>query len=218
VPDGLIGRGATWAALAFSWGGPDRPAQIASAEADVLAGLRLDDGYAYGHFALSRVRLLQGRLESALAENELALELNPNLVEAVAWAGTLQYCAGRPEEALKSYRAALTQSPRDPFRWSWIAFTGCSHLFLGDVAESIRWCEKSLAMFKHWVTLTTVVAAYAKAGDLEKAVLAKEELLKVRPNFTISFFDQFSFSKHPEYLRLCREHLYPGLRQAGVAE
>jgi class 3 adenylate cyclase len=214
----LIGRAATLAAQAFSWGSEDRPSQIAQAEADVLSGLKIDDGDSYGHFALARVRFLQGRIESAVAENELALELNPNLVEAVAWAGTLKFCAGQPEDSLNFYRAALTQSPHDPFRWSWLAFTGGAYLLLGNYSESIRWLEKSLTIFKHWVTLTYLVSAYAHIGDLEKAEIAKEELLKVRPNLSVSFLDKFGFSQHPDYLHLSREHLYPGLRLAGFSD
>ena len=73
-------------------------------------------------------------------------------------------------------------------------------------------------MFKHWVTLTFAASAYLQVGEMAKAAIARDELLKVRPNFTIDFFDKFSFSQHPDYLKMNREILYPGLRLAGLPE
>ena len=53
---------------------------------------------------------------------------------------------------------------------------------------------------------------------LDKAAKAKDEVLRRVPEFTLSRLDRKRASKNPVYERQMREHLYAGLRKAGIPE
>jgi hypothetical protein len=63
-----------------------------------------------------------------------------------------------------------------------------------------------------------LVAAYAQHGDAEKAAVAKRELLKRQPGYTIAKDKATRFSDEPEFVRQLDEYFYPGLRKAGIPE
>jgi hypothetical protein len=51
-----------------------------------------------------------------------------------------------------------------------------------------------------------------------KAAAAHTELRKRLPGYSISVFKARQYSDHPAFLRQAEEHLFPGLRKAGVPE
>ena len=63
-----------------------------------------------------------------------------------------------------------------------------------------------------------LAAAYATKGDEAKAVLAKAEVDKRVPGYTISILKSEGYSSHPNYMQQAEAHLFPGLRKAGVPE
>jgi len=53
---------------------------------------------------------------------------------------------------------------------------------------------------------------------VDKATKAKGEILRRVPAFTVSRLERKRMSNDPTYLHQMREHVYAGLRKAGVPE
>ena len=66
----------------------------------------------------------------------------------------------------------------------------CKSLFsLGRYGDAVAACEKSAGVNNSWVDEVYLTAAYAQTGDLKKAKIARDELLKLHPNYTIECTD-----------------------------
>jgi hypothetical protein len=93
------------------------------------------------------------------------------------------------------------------------------NLMLGRYDEAVPACEKAAALdYGSWQNQLQLVAAYAQHGDVTKAAVAKAELLKPQPRYTIEIDRARLFCDHPEFVKQVETHLYPGLRKAGIPE
>ena len=55
-------------------------------------------------------------------------------------------------------------------------------------------------------------------SDLNKAKIAKDELLKLQAGYTIERYRETWYSGAPEFFDLVEKHLAAGLRKAGIPE
>ena len=62
-----------------------------------------------------------------------------------------------------------------------------------------------------------LAAALANLGRLEEARATVKAALALDPIFTIAYLHSYPFSDNPTYLAQ-REHMYDGMRKAGVPE
>lgn len=215
----LVGRALILIEQSFGWPLQDEQLQSRLAEADraLIAAIAIDRRDAEAHYVLSRCRQMQGRIAAAIAEAEMALDLNPNHVEATAWRGLLFVFDGQPECALDPLRKALCQSPRDPMRWMRMFWLCTAHTNMGQYTEAIRWCEKAIAINPGWWgTSSYQAAAYAMLGDVDNAARAKAKLLALHPDFHVHYFNGSAFSPNPEFLQRLDQYYYAGLRKAGL--
>lgn len=79
-------------------------------------------------------------------------------------------------------------------------------------------CGHTAGVDNWWVSQMLLTAAYTHNGDLRRAALAKDELLKWQPGLTIDRFRQIYYSGTPAYFDLVDKHLAPELRKAGIPE
>jgi hypothetical protein len=80
-------------------------------------------------------------------------------------------------------------------------------------------CEKAATLDNTtWHYQVLLLAASAQNGDMQKAAVAKTELLKRQPGFSIAKDKAARLSDHPDYLKMLEAHYYPGLRKAGIPE
>jgi hypothetical protein len=93
-----------------------------------------------------------------------------------------------------------------------------AHVGMGAYAAAIPECERTKAGDDGWVVFANLAAAYAFTGDTAKAALAKAELLKNEPKFTISNYEAHRYHPTPKGIAMDRAHLIAGLRKAGVPE
>ena len=94
-----------------------------------------------------------------------------------------------------------------------------SNLMLGRYRDAVGACERAAARENWWVDHAWLVAGYAQLGDAAKTHLAKSELLKQQPRFTIDKFKTSdAASNSPAYLQRAEVHLYTGLRKAGLSD
>jgi adenylate cyclase len=184
-----------------------------SAEARIALGL--DDRDPWAHLAHGVVRFRmrqQGEAERAFRR---ALDLNPNFALAHArLAGSLAV-QGAHQEAVDSAEHALRLSPRDRnvATYASLALAGV-HFAAGRYPECATWArnaiEKSPEIVPGHFFLT---AALAMGGDLTAAAEARDTLLRLLPDYSLTWVRQNS----PVTGELA-ERLREGLRKAGVPE
>ena len=98
-------------------------------------------------------------------------------------------------------------------------FEAChAHIHLGRYKEGIDECERAVADNNDYWVYLDLTAAYAQTGDLARAAVAKAQLMKRVPDFTISRLEAKKFSNHPVWIEEIRTHFIAGLRKAGVPE
>jgi TolB-like protein/Flp pilus assembly protein TadD len=132
------------------------------------------------------------------------------MVAGLAW--TFCY-AGQPREAIPLLQQAMRLSPVYP-AW-FVATLGLAYMMIGDYPNAIAAHEhlierKSLLQFAY----TRLAAIHAMLGNNEKARAFAADLLKIKPDFTISGWSRVLIYKNEENL----DWELNALRKAGLPE
>ena len=206
------------ATRALSWPA-ERKRDVEEAERAATRAIELDREDAAARHALSRVHLQCGRLQAALAENELALEMDANLAAARAFRGLLMVRAGRPGDALEHITRALAQSPKDPVRWSWLTWAGHSLLCLGRHGDALPWLEKAFALSPNalWPA-SNLMVAQVHLGNLARAGELRQRILEIERGFSIALVAEVTASSNPDYVRIREQQYLEPLRRLGIPE
>jgi TolB-like protein len=161
-----------------------------------------------------------GRWDEASAANDKAEALEPSSATFVAHRAYLALAADRPDEALSLAERATTMERGFLGEEGFSTRMVCqSNLMLGRYVDAVRACERSAVRDNWWVDQAWLVAGYAQLGDAARAGVAKSELLKQQPRFTIDKFKTSdATSNSPAYLQRAEIHLYAGLRKAGLSD
>jgi tetratricopeptide (TPR) repeat protein len=156
-----------------------------------------------------------GRWDEALAANDRAQALFPAGVGSVLdRAYDLNY-SGHPEQALPVAQLALAMDPQDANAQHFV----CKILiYLGRYPDAVAACEKAAALENGWFNQFYLAAAYANAGDLPKATIARDELLRRQPGFTMQRYREIFRSSPPAFFDLVDRHIAPAMRRVGLAE
>jgi len=113
-------------------------------------------------------------------------------------------------------RKAMRLSPRDPDLANWQMFLGAAYLHLQRDDEALDWLTKSVALSpRDSFTRVFLVSALALSGRQTEAKLELAELLRLKPDFTLSYFKSVEVSDDPTF-RAQRQRIYEGLRRAGL--
>jgi len=160
----------------------------------------------------------QWQWEGALEANTEALRIDPYRNITLKDRGRLLLLTGRAEQALPLIEQAIALDPGSPDVASYFRVKCDAYLLLGSFDEAIATCEKSLALQDSWLPHLDLVAAYAQKGDMAKAAMAKTEVLNRQPQMSIANVKALRFSDNPIFLRQLEDHVYPGLRKAGIPE
>jgi TolB-like protein/DNA-binding winged helix-turn-helix (wHTH) protein/thioredoxin-like negative regulator of GroEL len=197
---------------------PTHQQDLLEANAAAERAIALDPRWAQSHLVMGWVLYERKRIDQALASFEHAAQLNANESWAHASVAAANIALGRPENALEPLRKAMRLSPRDPHLSNWQMFMGAASLHLQRDGEAMDWLNKSVALnpsdpFTHMFLASALALSGREAGA--KAQLA--ELLRLKPEFTLSHFKAVETSDVPAF-RAQRERIYEGLRRAGVPE
>jgi tetratricopeptide (TPR) repeat protein len=196
----------------------DRSARLAAAEAALTRVLSLAPEHALAHMYLGQVQLHTNRAALGIAECEQALTLNRNLAYAHAEIGQAMYFIGRGEETETYVQAAFRLSPRDTNAYIWIAFTALAKLYLSSDEDAVSRFRRSIEANRNFpLAHFCLAAALAHLDRLAEARSAVQAGLALDPTFTISRFRNSTATDNRTYLA-GREHIYEGMRKAGVPE
>jgi adenylate cyclase len=91
-------------------------------------------------------------------------------------------------------------------------------MHLSRFRDAITWCEKSDSASPYFFSLADLVASYAALGEREKAAAAKAQLLKLKPEFSITWYKNLKLSDNPVWEKEIEENIFAWMRKAGVPE
>jgi tetratricopeptide (TPR) repeat protein len=183
--------------------------------AETQTALAIDDRDPWAYFAQG---MLQQRLRhpgEAARSLRQALELNPNFALAQALLGSALAFQGAHQEAVASAEHALRLSPRDRIVGTYASLAMVVvHFTAGRYPECARWAHNMIEKSPgHLAGHFFLTAARAMEGDLTAATEARGTLLRLRPEFSLTWMTE-NMPPAGEMAERIRE----GLRKAGVPE
>ena len=204
-----------WALLRRTvWSG-DLQTVVPEISAETQTALAIDDRDPWTHFAQGMLQQRLGHPGEAARSARRALELNPNFALAHAFLASALGRQGAYQKAVNCAEHALRLSPRDRLVGYYASLAMAQVHFAGErYPECVIWTrnmiEKSPEYLPGHFFLT---AALAMAGDLAAAAEARGTLLRLRPEFSLTWMNENARQTGKLAERLCE-----GLRKAGVPE
>jgi len=179
-------------------------------------GAELDERDASIRFMYGRALLAHKSYSEALAELEIAAELNPNLAVVFCGLGDTLACEGRISEAVPYFQRAINLSPHDPLRWAFYSYRALAHLFAREFELAEEWARKATRVPNcHYWGFAHRVAALGHLQRPDELEAALAELRQINPDLTCKVAQRRLFYvKNPDQIGLYID----GLRQAGVPE
>jgi TolB-like protein len=179
-------------------------------------GVALDENDASLRFMYGRALLARGSYREALAELEIAAELNPNLAVVYCGLGDSLAYDGRIDKAIPFFERAISLSPHDPLRWAFYSYRALAHLFAGEFVQAEEWaCKATRVPNCHFLGFAHRVAALGHLHSPDDLKTALAELRQANPAFTCKLAERRLFYvKNPQQVAFYLE----GLRRAGVPE
>jgi adenylate cyclase len=204
-----------WALMRRStWSGALRTV-VSEVSAETRTALALDNRDPWAHFAEGMLQLRLNRPDETAHALRRALELNPNFALVHAFLAVSLAHQGASQDAVDSAEHALRLSPHDRPVGTYASLAmAMVHLVSGHYPECATWArnviEKSPGYAPGHFFLT---AALAMSGDMIAAAEARGTLLRLHPEFSLSWMAE----THPPAGEMA-ERLREGLRKAGVPE
>jgi TolB-like protein/Flp pilus assembly protein TadD len=176
--------------------------------------VELDDNDAGAHCALGVTNFFTHRLDSAIAACQRALELNPNFATAEAFLSITYSWLGEDDNAIEHAITAGRLDPRDTDLIGNLS-RACAEFGAGNYEQARDWAKRTTEVTPDFMAGWRYLAAsLAYLGQLDEARAAKDQLLRVMPNDSLSYLRKSFPSASPERV----EQLVEGLRKAGLPE
>jgi adenylate cyclase len=204
-----------WALLRRAVYSGDLRTVLLEVGAETQTALALDDRDPWAHFAQGMLHQRSRRFGEAARSLRRALELNPNFALAHAYLALPLAHQEAHQDAVDSAEHALRLSPRDRTVGYYASLAMAQvHFTAGRYADCATWAlnmiEKSPENVPGHFFLT---AALVMQGDMNAAAEARDTLMRLRPDYTLTLVTQNSpaTGKLAECMREC-------LRKAGVPD
>ena len=161
------------------------PGRLEEAVGQYQQALTLQPSYALAHNNLGAVLLRQNRQAEAAAEFRRAIVLDAGLSDAHLNLGNLLRVNNQPADAVAEFREAVRTQPQ-----SVSALTGLASLLATTADPAVRRPAEAVSLAEKATTLTSrqdastldvLAAAYAAAGDFERAISVAGEALGLNP-------------------------------------
>lgn len=211
-----------WAILGYThfgdafFGWSNFPSQsMKRAEECAQKALSISDSTAKAQSLMCSIRTAQAKYDEALQYGEKAFAINPNDPTMIVRLGYAMRNAGRFDESIALFKNAMRICPYYPAYY--LDMMVPSYLLTGRYKEAIDACELMLdrsrkgeinPFFAHLY----LTEAYAGLGRIDKAKAEAEEVLKIKPNFSIEGEKAPTLYKNPAH----KEWQFAALRKAGL--
>lgn len=207
-----LGLLATSRTFGVHMGWSDRK-MVPLAEQAALAAIRADTEDPWAHHALGCTHLFARRFDDALAEFELALQLNPNFSLAQCYYCIALAYGGRWQDAQEAVLRALRFSPRDPLSALYHGAASYAQYVGRNYEKAMQAARESIRLRPDFVGAHRVLAAAAgMAGQSEVAAAALQELRRAQPDVSLAWIA----TAMPIRFDADREHYLEGFRRAGL--
>lgn len=213
-------EGLAMLATSYAWANrfsPTRGSDLAQAQLAIERALALAPDNDKVRVAEGRVYGEVGNQARSLAAYDRAVALNPNNAEAHGGRADALVMLGRPEEAFAPIEQAMRISPYDPRFFVWEVYAGVAHLHLRHDTKAVELFTKVVRAHPHPFFHLLLAGALGASGRIAEA---REQMAAFRawyPRFTLSQLRAIDPSEAPAFFQQ-RQHLYDGLRAAGMPE
>jgi adenylate cyclase len=180
----------------FGWW-DDRETAVRKAEGYVERALALDPDNPDAHRAVAGLLLIKSQFAAAAAAARRAVELGPNLADALVFASFVLQCSGRPIEAIGLIEKAMALSPTCPANY--LGQLGNAYRLAGRYDEALR-AFRAYHARSPGFGLSDIVILHEQAGRLADARATAEQLKAERPNFTVSAWARTQLRSDSEQL------------------
>jgi len=175
--------------------------------------IALDDSYALAHGWLGFLYAWLRKYEESIMEAQKGVALDPNGAHGYLYLNMALRFAGRFEEAIQAIEKAIRLNPVPPV--TYFRFACGTYIFAGRYEEAIAAGKKAVTVEPNdYMAHMTLAAAYSLAGLQEEARIAAEEVLRLNPKFSVSFWGKILPYKN----QADKEHFIGALRKAGLPE
>jgi len=165
------------------------------------------------HVLLAQVHQFRREFNSANAEADAALALEPSDAITLANLGSMLRYAHRGEEAAEVVERAIRLDPYHPPNY--LEWLSDAYFLLGRYEECVQVANRGVALDPDFVPLHVVLAeCHGALGNEEKARDAAAEILRANPHFTLNAFASYVPFSDKGDLHMKTEML----RRAGVPE
>jgi len=196
------------------WDTPPTQALLDEALTASDMAISLDSQNATFRALKARILLARCEYDRALAENEIAIKLNPTFAAAHCGLGDSLAYEGRYDESIDCFERAIALSPNDPQVWAFLTYGALAHIFKKDYDNALDWTERasSIPNCQYWTTAHRAVAL-AKLNRLDEAQKTAIKLKQQNPDFSIAFAkEKLFYLKQQDQIDLYLD----GLRLAGI--
>jgi len=150
--------------------------------------------------------------DSAIAETELAIELNPSNAHARRSLGNRLDLIGRNADGIAQMERSLQLNPCDPRRWVQIGFLTRAHLDARHYEEALSWARRAVRLRPdqpdpHF----RLAACLAHLGRRAEARAALEACERLRSG---AVAEKAAWRPYSDPSR--SEHFFAGLRRLGI--
>jgi adenylate cyclase len=135
---------------------------------------------------LGSLYLLKREHDKAIAEAERAVALEPGGHATLFIYATCLTFAGRPEEAIPSFKKATRLSPYGPL-YLYNNFGMALHM-TGRFEEAVSVYKKAMQLSPHSIfPHLNLAATYSMMGHMEEARAEATEVLRINPKFSLDY-------------------------------
>ena len=187
----------------------DRKALIAKGLEAARQAVALDRESSMAHLAHGEANVWAEKLDVAIPETELAIDLNPSNAAARMALGNRLDLAGRTEEGIAQMERSLQLNPRDPWGSNYMGFLARAHITLGEYETAWLWAQKAVQRRPDQADLhfrLAICLGHLDRADEARAALGECERLS--PGFLAS---RKSWQPYAEATR--NENFFAGLRR-----
>jgi tetratricopeptide (TPR) repeat protein len=162
-------------------------ALLDEAEAHARRAVALDENESTCFSMLAWAMLLRRQFDLALQHAQRAIALNPGNQWNCADMGALQMYLGDPEAALAWFARAREIDPYFDTPWYW-RYIGQCHLLRGRFREALQALDR--VSVPHYRMQALAAAAHAALGDDAHARACGQDLLRLKPDFSVEVYMQ----------------------------
>jgi len=179
----------------------------------VQKALALDENLAAAYSSLGSYYNMKRQFDKAITNIELAISLNPNDADNHANFGRFLNNLGRTDESIAEFKKAIRLNPHAPSNY--LYNFGVTYWMAMQYEEAIALCKKAVdrnpdEMFAH----VTLAAIYSEVGRGEEASASVTEVLKIKPNFNLEWFEKMLPWKNKADV----DRMVDALRKAGIPD